>query len=380
MRIAIVNSHIIDRIGGSQVQCDLIATALSRRGHDVHYVAVSGGSQTRSDHYRVHPVSASAAAIANQCISVQPDIVYWRYNKKCFFGAARAIAAQHIPIVFSVSHIADTQKWASKTVLTDFSIRDAGRLIRSKIRSRRGYRGFEYVSGVITNNDHLLDILPVERQVHIDNSAPRLTTSAADAALWPRPYCLWVASIKPQKQPERFIELAGRLKSSNVDFLMIGPIQSRDYSYLAADAYGPANFRYLGAKENGTVNAFLQGAMLLVHTCRPEGFPNIFIQAWMHGKPVVSLAFDPEGILERERIGVHSGTFEKFVGDVGRLIIDRETREEMGARGRHVALSKFDLDRNVTKLETFLGETIEQQSERHSRADGSTTKRANQAW
>ncbi|MCG2590668.1 hypothetical protein [Rhodohalobacter sulfatireducens] len=40
MKIAVVNTHFVDEIGGSQLQCDLKADELEKRGYDVTYLAI----------------------------------------------------------------------------------------------------------------------------------------------------------------------------------------------------------------------------------------------------------------------------------------------------------------------------------------------------
>jgi glycosyltransferase involved in cell wall biosynthesis len=135
---------------------------------------------------------------------------------------------------------------------------------------------------------------------------------------------------------------------------MIGRIDSPKYAYIENRRQLPRNFHYLGAKDAQAVNRFVNGSLIVVHTCRPEGFPNIFIEAWSHAKPVVSLCFDPEGLLQRENIGICSGSFEKFVKDVTGLIGHSRHREEMGARGKVLVDRMFNLERNVGTLEDFL--------------------------
>jgi glycosyltransferase involved in cell wall biosynthesis len=48
-----------------------------------------------------------------------------------------------------------------------------------------------------------------------------------------------------------------------------------------------------------------------------EGFPNIFIEAWAYGIPVLSLFFDPGDVIKREELGeVAYGNLDKLVNSL----------------------------------------------------------------
>ncbi len=354
MKIAIVNAHVSRRIGGSEMQCHLIAQELQRRGHDVHYVAVGGAKPAPDIPYQVHPVEAAGNRIAAACIAIRPDVLYWRFNKRNFYSAAKAIARANIPIVFAISHVADTHKWASKRVFPGANWRDLYRILRDSLLSRWNYRGYRFVSGVVANNSDHLDRLPIATQLHVPNIVRQFPEVSNESSNWPRPYCLWVASIKPQKQPEKYVELARRLAAIGIDFLMVGKVDSPQYAHVVDERNVPRNLHYLGPRDARAVNLFVKDAQFIVHTCRPEGFPNIFIEAWNQAKPVISLCFDPEGLLQRESIGICSGGFEQFVKDVTDLSRDQDRRNEMGARATAFAHRMFNPDRNVRILEDFL--------------------------
>jgi glycosyltransferase involved in cell wall biosynthesis len=364
MKLVIVNAHVSQKIGGSEMQCHLIAQELHRRGHDVHFVAVGGAQSAPDISYHVQSVAASAKQIAAACIAIRPDVVYWRFNKRNFYTAAKLIARANIPIVFAISHVADTQRWASKRVSSGSDWRDLYRILRDRILSRWNYQGFRFVAGIVANNADHLNLIPLDPQLHVPNIVGELPENPGEPSQWPRPYCLWVASIKQQKQPEKFIELADRLGGLGIDFLMIGKVDSPKYAHIVNGLRLPRSFHYLGAKDARAVNRFVKGALFVVHTCRPEGFPNIFIEAWSQAKPVVSLCFDPEGLLRRENIGICSGDFEQFVKDVTSLIGDSGLREEMGRRARAFADQSFNLERNVGTLEAFLQRTARDTSRR----------------
>jgi len=95
----------------------------------------------------------------------------------------------------------------------------------------------------------------------------------------------------------------------------------------------------------------IRDSLFLVHTCNPEGFPNVFIQAWAQAKTVVSLYFDPGALLATHRIGVCSGDYETFKQDVARLIAEPELRQAMAARALCFATEHCDRSKNVEQLE-----------------------------
>jgi glycosyltransferase involved in cell wall biosynthesis len=349
LSIAIVNQHRQDMLGGSEIQCDIIASGLSQRGHQVHYLAVAGTpGRDYGTPYAVHPVERTAKAIAAEVLALKPDIVYWRFNKHCFARAVRIIRGAGIPIVFSVSHVRDVSRFYLEPHASRNGIKGLRRAIKESLRLLWEHRGFAHIDALVSNNPDLLGKVAVARQMHIANSM----TGACETFSWPRPYCLWVANIKDRKQPEKFVELATALQDAGVDFLMVGQVQSESYRSLLAA--GPPNFHFLGAKSIEQVNGMLAASLFLVHTCHPEGFSNNFIQAWLQAKTVVSLAFDPGGLLESESLGFHSrGSMESFVAQTRHLIESPEIAAERGRHAQAYAKTRFSPDKNVAQLETL---------------------------
>ncbi|MGL5633321.1 MAG: glycosyltransferase family 4 protein [Azovibrio sp.] len=363
LRVAIVNQHPADMLGGSEIQCDIISRELSMRGHEVDYVAVGG--RPEKDYgvsYKVYPVSRHPDAIARQVLLLQPDLVYWRFNKHCFFQAVKKIHRADIPLVFSVSHVRDISRYYFQPgAWSTWGFRTWRRAVKEAWRLYREHRGFTCIDALVSNNPDHLGQVSVPLQVHIPNSM----ISTAKPFEWPRPYCVWVANIKERKQPEKYVELAARLQKTGVDFLMIGQVQSRSYEALLAS--GTDNFHYLGEKSLEEVNGILANSLFLIHTCHPEGFSNNFIQAWLQGRTVVSLAFDPGGLLVTRNLGLYAkNDMEVFVSQVQQLIDNPELANSMGSEARSYAENHFMPQRNVERLESVFFQILASRIDKNS--------------
>ena len=355
LKIAIVNRHPADVLGGSEMQCDNIATGLSAKGHSVAYIAPEAkAGKDYGRNYEVVPVDSRSSAIAEAVVRQKPDIVYWRFNKYFLYESAKAIAKANIPFVFAVSHINDIKRF-SYYENPRAGLRQLVRAVKQGTVSSLNHRGYRFVDGLTSLNPDYLGLLPIREQRFIPNSV----NVTAEAFSWPRPYVAWVANIKPTKQPEIYIRLAKALADRNVDFLMIGGIQSEGYRYVATENGRTPHFHYLGAKTIEQVNGILAQSLVLAHTCKPEGFGNNFIQAWFQGKPTVSFQFDPAGCIAAHDLGGFSaGRFALFTQQVARLIDEPATREAVGRRAQAYAVANFSLERTVDSVENFMTDII----------------------
>jgi glycosyltransferase involved in cell wall biosynthesis len=366
MKIVIINQHHTDVLGGSEIQCHIIASQLVRYGHEIVYLAAAAKQTTYAAPYPVIALrSFSLFNLYSVLRDIAPDVIYWRHNKKGLLICASVAKLLGIKFVYAMSHVSDSRPWvrsgnrpferflhALRTARNARPPLKSLALLVDPAVSATNYAAIPlFVDAVVCQVSELVDILPVRKQVVVPNSMP---LEAAEFT-WPRPYVVWVASIKAKKNPEKYRELARALKGRlNVDFLMVGAIQDKKYQYLARAEKTGDNFYYLGPKPLSEVNGILKNCLFLVHTCNPEGFPNNMIQAWLQGKPTISLYYDPESFIEQHHIGFHSRSFDKFVHDVRTLIDDKELRDEMGARAAAFAREYFDPGKNVRRLEELM--------------------------
>ena len=162
---------------------------------------------------------------------------------------------------------------------------------------------------------------------------------------------VWVANLKPVKQPEVFVRTAQDLLGMRgVKFIMIGRALNTKWDReMLKKMSALENLEYLGERSLKEVNEVLARAHIFVNTGTYEGFPYTFIQAWMRKVPVVSLNVNPDNIIDRSRIGFFSKIYNQMVKDVARLIQDSKLRHDMVERAQTFAFDKFYM-KNAEKI------------------------------
>lgn len=361
MKIVFVNRHPDDIVGGSEIQCEALAAKMAQKGYDVTYVAPAGSNRNYGKNYRVMPVASNAASISKAIIDAKPDIVYWRFNKYYFHLTARKIAKQKIPIVFAVSHVNDTRVWSHRENIRA-GFKSALKAIKQGILTTWNHLGFRYVDGITVINPDHLNILPISAQRFVPNAI----TENLIPFSWPRPYIVWVSNIKPAKRPELFIDLAKTYEQHGIDFLMIGDIQASDYDWIKDHTKIPSNFHFLGSKSLEEINGIIASALFLVHTCKPEGFGSVFLQAWLQSKATVTYEFDPGHYIQAQGLGgAANNNWNNFTSVVQGLIKNSSLRNDAGARARQFAIKTFSAEESTNKLEKFLLQVKQNHNEKN---------------
>lgn len=171
-----------------------------------------------------------------------------------------------------------------------------------------------------------------------------------------RKYVLWVGSSYALKRPEIFLELARCFP--NERFVLV--LQKHDeniFSTIRRKATSLDNLLFVPGVPFHKVDRFFQDAKVFVNSSVYEGFPNTFVQAAIHGVPVVSLNVDPDGIFERERIGVvcHDN-MDMLKTELLVLLENKERWREFSNNARSFALQKFDISKNIEEFKKMFAE------------------------
>jgi len=156
-----------------------------------------------------------------------------------------------------------------------------------------------------------------------------------------RPYVAWVGVLRQPKRPDLLIEIARQC--SDVKFVVCGGASAhrspQGYSErIIQELQRTPNIDYLGHVAPKRALEIMANAALLLSTSEAEGFPSVFVEAWAHGTPVVSLTIDPDQAIERYRLGMLAGDVTTAVRHIQSLVASPENRQAIADRTRlHVA-------------------------------------------
>jgi glycosyltransferase involved in cell wall biosynthesis len=167
-----------------------------------------------------------------------------------------------------------------------------------------------------------------------------LSTAAPEAFFW-------VGRLDRYKQPIRYVELAESMPEAR--FWMVArrldpersggsPGASHD-AELEQEVHERAarlpNLELLEQRPHAAAMELVGRSVAVVNTGRAEGMPNLFLEAWARGIPVLSYEFDPDGRIVRESLGESAGgSPERFREGARRLWDERAARAELAGRVR----------------------------------------------
>ena len=141
-------------------------------------------------------------------------------------------------------------------------------------------------------------------------------------------YVIVVSNIQPKKQYEIMLNVAEKLKE--IHFQMIGKGEGLYFKKIFSKCNKLSNVKlYTDIKRDELLDKY-QNAYLLLHTAKAEGFPNVFLEAWARGIPVVSLKIDPDGVIGKHRLGFVIQNISELIAAVTSLINNRKMRQSMG--------------------------------------------------
>jgi glycosyltransferase involved in cell wall biosynthesis len=361
--ICIAGTHsLFERTGGVEWQTHYIGEALVKYGYNVRYLCPSlKGKSERTDIDRNksiywYPHAASFWQVPVKiCLShleeIKPDLIYLRGRTALQESGLieRYTRRTNIPFLFGLSSDGELEKHSRLKALWERKrnpLRKTCTSLYAAWSDRRIERTLLKANAIVCQHESQL-----RKALLINRNSFCLPSLHSKEEIKPksnRNLVVWIANNRAEKQGDHFIELAKRLQHLDCRFIMVlGNGRLRPNQVLPE-----SKLTLMSVLDREQINDLLARAILLVNTSKPniEGFPNVFIQAWLAETAVVSLHANPGNLLNKKMIGVHSRTFEQLVCDVKNLIENKANRIKMGMQARQYAEQHHSFENNWKKV------------------------------
>ena len=126
---------------------------------------------------------------------------------------------------------------------------------------------------------------------------------------------VYVGSLDKRKGFEDFFEIVKRTPEHI--YKVIGKVRDKTGSRLYAQLGSFGNVQLMGKLSHSDTMHEISRSKALISTSPMEGFPNIFIEAWACGIPVLSLYVDPGDVIKREKLGyVAEGRIDRLIEEI----------------------------------------------------------------
>jgi len=346
MKVCIVSLHLAAyfdpaprwKYAGAEVQAAFVARALKEQGLDVSLV-VSDLSAGLHIPYPVENAFQSDSGIPvlrffhprmtgiHDALARADADIYYQRNAGMITGLVANFARRHgRTFVYGAGSDSD---FSSRTVLIDG--------VRDKTMFMYGLRR---AHGVVVQNNAQLEIAKKSL------TAPIVAISngvipADDVGPHADGPIVWAGSMREVKRPNLFIELARRFPTR--EFVIVGGSTTTEVDYAATAekaARAEPNIRLTGWLAHADVIREIARASVVVNTSRVEGFPNVYLEAWNHGVPVVSFS-DVDGLLAHEKLGALCADLDDMERRLRALLENEDVMRSARDGARRVIRERF---------------------------------------
>jgi glycosyltransferase involved in cell wall biosynthesis len=349
--------------GGAEYQAYLICRELAKRGHETHYIAHQSEETDIStdEGIVVHRLSQNDDTnVLESLEKIGADVYYFRiaHDLPLLWRAKRRIDAK---FVYNVSR--DIQ---CRSMFAPGPTQNSENMLLNRLSLTRYavYRFLLRTPDEIFVQSHQQQTLLEKNQslqsTVIGNGHP---IPSADFEKESPPVVLWLASLKQVKNPETFIRLVELTSDLPCQFWIVGrPVDDTIHEMVREKAAEHETLEYLGGCGILESNEYFKKAAVYVHTGDAEGFPNTFIQSWLHRTPVLSFCTDPDSALAKNSIGAHCESLNEAESVLRELIEKEEYRTQMGKAARSYGRKNHSIGVIVDKLERKLRSLITESS------------------
>jgi glycosyltransferase involved in cell wall biosynthesis len=168
---------------------------------------------------------------------------------------------------------------------------------------------------------------------------------------------LWIGGFAPVKRLELLLDVAEHLGDLQFDVVGDGNRESEYVQCLLSRAKSLHNVCLHGKVPHARVHEFYRRAAALVCTSHAEGFPNVFLEAWAHGLPIVT-TFDPDNLIVNNAMGIVARDAEGLASGIRTLLGDPQRSRQISEAARQYYLENHTIDAVMPRYEKIFREIV----------------------
>ncbi len=376
MKFCLISQHhVTEAIGGAEMQCYYISEELNRRGIEVFYIYFSSKNNIQcyvENNITFYPIYTPVLLRRLLTRFLPLKMAFEYYSLRKAMGKINAHYWYYRTVnTFLPSLATIKNKTGGKLIFAlsmDMQARKEGWIARfGKFYEKRFQKSLKHVDFLLFQKEsqkkEFLRNYKIDGFV-VYNGHPSPKKCVADLQTSSKPpdnfKILWVGNLKEMKRPELFLELVNRIGHTGTFFDMVGKPSEIYENAVAETSKKNKNFCYHGQLKNDTVLNMIQSSSVTVSTSSltvrvdsSEGFPNIFIESWKYGVPIISF-FDPDGLIAKHKLGFVCGNVDEMAHAIKYLYNNPEIYNTMSANCIKIFYEKFSIERNVDLMLNIL--------------------------
>jgi glycosyltransferase involved in cell wall biosynthesis len=344
----------MEHVGGAEVQQMHVARGLVERGFPVSFVTFDHGQPDGIEIdgiriFKAYPRSAgvrylrflyprwtglcAAMGRANADIYYQRmatsdsgQVVLWcrRNGRKCVYSVANDLDCD--------PRLPELKAWRER-VLYRYALRHADVVVtQTGVQQEALRRHF--------NRDSVV----------VRSCCPLLASNAPVGPPPGPPRVLWIGRLVPAKRPELCLQIAEERSSIHFDLVGASNLPSDYAREIQRRGSRLANVTMHGFVPHHLMGSLYQQAWALLCTSTSEGFPNTFLEAWRHGRPVVS-TLDPDQSIASRKLGAVVAEPRAMGDALADLMTDADHWLEAASNAFHYVRQYHSVSRAVAAYE-----------------------------
>ena len=362
---ALVGDPKYGNIGGAEMQQAIIGRNLAKHGYRVSFITLDHGQHDEMviDGMRIIKAYAQDAGI-RMLRFAHPRLtslwramrranadIYYQRTRDSITGIVAAFCRRYRrKFVFAVAHDTDCMTdpphcpTRHERALYHYGLRRADLVIAQTVTQQKLLRENFGIDSVFMPNcapDYgrcpvLADTVPSTREKRL----------------------LWVGQFRPSKRLELLLDVAEQHQDLQFDVIGDSNNESEYVKRLRLRAKSLPNVHLHGIIPHARVQQYYQRSAALICTSRAEGFPNIYLEAWSHGLPVVT-TFDPDEVVSRQGLGKVGKDISQLSIGIRELLDSSDRWQKVSRSAREYYMRNHTEEKVIERLERVLLEIVE---------------------